>query len=86
MGNGSIDAAKAEEAKLKYAAIHDALIKAMANDKSLLEKAKDLKSQLEVSSSLPQPLPPACSRDLHLLLLSCGTLHADGKPPSPLPP
>ena len=80
MADGSVDSAKAEAARLKFTAIHDALIKAMANEQSLLEKAKDLKSQVEVSSSIPQPPPPACIPDLPFFLLC-----SDGNP-SPSPP
>lgn len=48
-----IGAAKAEDAKLKFKAIHNALVRAMSNEHALLEKAKALKSQLEV----PFPSP-----------------------------
>jgi len=44
---GTVDEAKAKNAKQKYNAIHDALVKVMSNEQSLLERAKELKGQLD---------------------------------------
>ena len=51
VADGAIDGSKAEAAKAKYIAIHDALVTTMSNEQSLLEKAKGLKSQLDVSAA-----------------------------------
>lgn len=50
---GEIDADKADAARAKYSAIHDAFVKAMTGETALLEKAKSLKSELDV-----RPPPP----------------------------
>eukprot|EP00873_Tetraselmis_striata_P036776 jgi/Tetstr1/457040/TSEL_043703.t1 len=44
---GEIDADKADAARAKYSAIHDAFVKAMTGESALLEKAKSLKSELD---------------------------------------
>eukprot|EP00873_Tetraselmis_striata_P010499 jgi/Tetstr1/430763/TSEL_020548.t1 len=44
---GEIDADKADAARAKYSAIHDAFVKAMTGETALLEKAKSLKSELD---------------------------------------
>jgi hypothetical protein len=55
LASGEIDAGKAEAARAKYSAIHDALVQAMTGEHALLDKAKAMKSQLDV----PRPPPLA---------------------------